>query len=69
MTKRNPPRVTEEFLRDKWYCSRVGVEGFEPPTSCSQSSLLNDWIQKPASVSVTEIEPFSYKQKSPRMWG
>ena len=38
--KKKAPKFTEGFIRDNWYCCQVGVERFELPTSCSQSTRL-----------------------------
>ena len=39
--KQKAPSNDRAFLREVWYFSRVGVKGFEPSTSCSQSRRAN----------------------------
>ena len=39
--KQKAPSNDRAFLREVWYFSRVGVKGFEPSTSCSQSRRTN----------------------------
>ena len=58
--KKKAPEFTEGFIRDNWYCRRVGVERFELPTSCSQSRLKILYKSIFTSVSVVEIEPIIY---------
>ena len=55
--KKKPPSKNEGFSSEKSGFSSVGVEGFEPPTPCSQSRIKILYKWNFTSVSVVEVEP------------